>query len=70
MTYEQRFDKDYSVEQKRKDLISNPLFDRKAITEATNEEIIKLHEDYFKTMDTVMKCFMGEGIYGEDEVSE
>jgi hypothetical protein len=55
-----------TVEDKRRDLIGNPLFNREKIANATDDEILQLHELYFESMDKAMMETLGESMYDED----
>ena len=57
---------DLSVEQKRRDLLCNPLFDKKAISEAPDEDINITHEVYFTAMNAAMENILGESMWDDD----
>ena len=62
MSYESRFGH-YSVEQKRKDLMINPLYNSEKIAKASNENIIIVHKEYFEAMNKAMLETISESIY-------
>lgn len=66
MGYKEKF-KHYTVEDKRKDLIGNPLFNKKKIANADDEIIIILHRNYFEAMNKAMEDTIGESMFDENE---
>lgn len=56
----------FSIEQKRKDLEINPMFDVEKIESASDEEIVALHEFYFEAMNKSMMHILGESMYDDD----
>ena len=64
MGYEESF-KFSTTEDKRKDLMGNPLFNKEKIANAPDEVIIELHKQYFESMNKAMEEVLGESMYDD-----
>jgi hypothetical protein len=55
-----------SIEQKRKDLLINPLIDHSKINKASDKEINLVHEMFFTAMNASMENILGESMFDDD----